>query len=85
MRQRFFNEKGWRTLDEVERVAEEHEATPAQVALAWLLQRPAVVSPIIGADARNSSKPVSARMSWGLSTDDIEALDLASGSGDETE
>jgi aryl-alcohol dehydrogenase-like predicted oxidoreductase len=41
-------ERNWATLAEVERIAGELGATPAQVALAWLLTRPEVASVIIG-------------------------------------
>jgi aryl-alcohol dehydrogenase-like predicted oxidoreductase len=39
----------WRILDTVETIGQEVGATPAQVSLAWLLNRPAVTSAIIGA------------------------------------
>ncbi|CAG7645618.1 aldo/keto reductase [Actinacidiphila bryophytorum] len=39
----------WAVVDEVQAVAEETGATMAQVALAWLLDRPAVTSVILGA------------------------------------
>ncbi|MDB5447846.1 MAG: aldo/keto reductase [Phenylobacterium sp.] len=42
-------ERLWRIVDELVAVAEEAGASPAQVALAWLLARPAVTSLIIGA------------------------------------
>lgn len=42
-------EKNFRIIDELISVAEEVEATPAQVAIRWLMQKPGVVSPIIGA------------------------------------
>jgi aryl-alcohol dehydrogenase-like predicted oxidoreductase len=43
-----FTEENWAVLDAVREVAGEVDATPAQVSLAWLLERPAVDSPIIG-------------------------------------
>jgi len=43
------NEYTWRVLDALYEVASEIKATPAQVALRWLQQRPAVTAPIIGA------------------------------------
>jgi 1-deoxyxylulose-5-phosphate synthase len=39
----------WDVVEAVKRVAEARKAPPAQVSLAWLLSRPAVVAPIIGA------------------------------------
>jgi aryl-alcohol dehydrogenase-like predicted oxidoreductase len=47
--QRNADERTWRTLDEVRAVAAELDATPSQVALAWVAAQPAVTSVIIGA------------------------------------
>lgn len=44
-----FDERGMRILAVLRGVAERNEATPAQVALAWLLSRPAVTAPIVSA------------------------------------
>lgn len=41
--------QNWDTLDVLREVAVELDATPAQVALAWLRERPTVTAPIIGA------------------------------------
>lgn len=45
----FDNERNWRILDALDAVSREIGATPAQVALAWLLRKPAVTSVIFGA------------------------------------
>jgi magnesium transporter len=42
-------ERTWSVLDELFAVADETSKSPAQVALNWLLQRPGVTAPIIGA------------------------------------
>jgi aryl-alcohol dehydrogenase-like predicted oxidoreductase len=39
----------WQVVDAVKKVAAARGVPPAQVALAWLLQRPAVAAPIVGA------------------------------------
>jgi len=39
----------WQIVEAVRAVAEERSVTPAEVALAWLLSRPAVAAPIVGA------------------------------------
>ena len=46
--QRRFSEANWEVLDEIRSVADSHDATPAQVSLAWLLEREPVTAPIIG-------------------------------------
>ncbi len=45
----FDNERNWRILDVVRAVAEEANATPSAVSLAWLLAQPQVSSVIFGA------------------------------------
>jgi aryl-alcohol dehydrogenase-like predicted oxidoreductase len=42
-------EKNFQSIDELLAVSEEVGASPAQVAIRWLMQKPGVVSPIIGA------------------------------------
>ncbi len=44
-----FNARGLRILAALRAVAERHDATPAQVSLAWLLTRPGVAAPIVSA------------------------------------
>lgn len=43
------NDRGWKTLDVLHAIAGELGATPASVALAWLLKKDAVTSAIFGA------------------------------------
>ena len=43
------NTRGFRILDALDRVAAAHQATPASVALAWLIARPSVTAPIVSA------------------------------------
>ncbi len=47
---RFFNERGWKILKVLEEVCTEKGITTAQGALAWVMQRPGITSPIIGAN-----------------------------------
>jgi aryl-alcohol dehydrogenase-like predicted oxidoreductase len=42
-------EENFILLDKLDEIAASHQATVAQVALAWLLANPIVTSPIIGA------------------------------------
>ncbi len=49
IQQRYMNDRGFAVLDKVLRVAETTGATPGQVAIAWLLQRPSITAPIVSA------------------------------------
>lgn len=44
----YFTDENWAVLDAVRAVADEEDATPAQVSLAWLLHQETVTAPIIG-------------------------------------
>ncbi len=46
--ERFDSPRNWRIVDAIRAAAEEVDATPAQVALAWLVHQPVVTSVIIG-------------------------------------
>ncbi len=41
--------QNWATLDVVREIADSMGKTPSQVALSWLINRPGVIAPIIGA------------------------------------
>jgi aryl-alcohol dehydrogenase-like predicted oxidoreductase len=43
------SDRNWNTIDAVIRVAHDIGATPAQVSLSWLSDRPAVTAPVVGA------------------------------------
>jgi len=46
----YLSERGWKVLDEIRAVADEVDATPAQVSLRWLMDQQAFTCiPIIGA------------------------------------
>lgn len=45
----YYQDNDWAIVDRVKEVAERHETTPSQVAIAWLLRQPGVTAPIIGA------------------------------------
>lgn len=47
--QRYMNEAGFAVLAQVETLAKQLSATPAQVALAWLMARPSITAPIASA------------------------------------
>jgi len=47
--EKYFNERGMKILDALDKVAADYNSTPAAVSLAWLIQRPSVTAPIVSA------------------------------------
>jgi aryl-alcohol dehydrogenase-like predicted oxidoreductase len=76
--QKFLNPHGLRVLDALDKVARAHSATPAQVALAWLIARPSVTAPIASATTVPQLKELLGGVSLQLSKEEIAALDQAS-------
>lgn len=75
------NEHTWGVIDALVAVAEEVERTPAQVAISWLLGRPGVTAPIIGARTMAQLEANLGAVGWGLSPEQMERLDEASAVG----
>jgi aryl-alcohol dehydrogenase-like predicted oxidoreductase len=49
MVKKYLNARGLRILDALDRVAKQYQATPTQIALAWLMARPSITAPIASA------------------------------------
>lgn len=62
-------------LDAVGRVAARHDASRAQVALAWLLAKPGVTAPIFGATTLDHLHDAVGALDVALSADDVEELE----------
>jgi aryl-alcohol dehydrogenase-like predicted oxidoreductase len=72
-------EATWAALDALTAVAAEVDRSPAQVALRWLLQRPAVTAPIVGArSVAQLDDNLGAADGWALSPEQMARLDEAS-------
>ena len=74
----YANERTWGVLDALRAVAEQAGRTPAQVALRWLMQRPAVTAPIIGARNLNQLEDNLAATGWALTETQLDRLTSAS-------
>lgn len=72
------NEHTWTVLDALHEVAQESDKHPAQVALRWLLQRPGVTAPIIGAKNETQLESNLGATGWSLSEDQLNKLNVAS-------
>jgi aryl-alcohol dehydrogenase-like predicted oxidoreductase len=74
----YFNERGWRILGAVESVAGRLGATPSQVALAWIVQRPGITAPIASATSPEQLKELLGAVDLNVDEAGIEELDKAS-------
>ncbi len=74
----YANERTWTILDNLFAVAEAVGKTPAQVALRWLLQKPGVTAPIIGARTMQHLQNNLGAAGWALSEAQMLQLDQAS-------
>jgi len=72
------HERHWRILAALDAVVSETGATHAQVALAWLLGRPAVSSVVVGTRSLSQLEENLGAMSVALTKDQVERLDEAS-------
>lgn len=74
----YFDARGLRVLKALDEVAARHQATPAQVSLAWLMARPGVTAPIVSATSLTQLGDILKAADLKLGTGDIAALDAAS-------
>jgi len=78
VQRRFMTDRGFAVLDAVQKVASEHDATPAQVALAWLMARPSITAPIASGTTGEQTREIMGACDLVLDKDAIAALDAAS-------
>ena len=75
---RYLDERGLRILKALDEVSARLKATPAQVALAWLMARPSITAPIASATSLDQMEDLIASTRLKLDADAIKALDAAS-------
>jgi aryl-alcohol dehydrogenase-like predicted oxidoreductase len=72
------DDRGYDVIDKLLAIAESRRSTPARVALAWLLTKPAVASPIIGARTTAQLEDNLAALELKLAQEDLTALNAVS-------
>jgi aryl-alcohol dehydrogenase-like predicted oxidoreductase len=75
---KYLNPRGFAVLDALDSVAAETNATPAQVALAWLAAQPAIAAPIASARTPEQAEEIIGAMTLELSADQVTRLSEAS-------
>lgn len=76
--QRNADHRTWDIIDTVTSIAEAHEASPSQIALAWLSAQPAVTSVILGARSVDQLRDNMGAVALVLDTAEIDSLNAAS-------
>src|SRR5580700_2671231 len=75
---KYVNERGFKIVDALDKVAKKFNATPARVSLAWLLARPSITAPIVSATNLEQLNDLIASVELALDRDSIELLNQAS-------
>ena len=75
---KYLNDRGFRILAALDRVAKAKRAKPSQVSLAWLMTRPGVTAPIASATTIAQLRELMAAAQLALDRESLEILDEAS-------
>jgi aryl-alcohol dehydrogenase-like predicted oxidoreductase len=73
---KYLNGHGLRLLAALDDVGKRHAATPAQVALAWLMAQPGISAPIASATSAGQVAELAGAVGLRLSDEDLRRLDL---------
>ena len=76
-RSRYWNELGFETSERIFALCDEAGLTPARVAVGWVLSRPGVTAPILGASRADQLDDVLPAFETPLEKDLVDALDEA--------
>ena len=75
---KYLNERGFRIIEALDNVAQAHNMTPAQVALAWLISHPSITAPIASATNLEQLNELIEATTVKLSPSGIDLLNQAS-------
>ncbi len=78
IQERYMNEKGFRVVEQLDRVAEAHGATAGQVALAWIMARPGITAPIASATSVDQVRELLDAVNLHLTPEEMETLNKVS-------
>ena len=71
----YYRDQDFAVVDRVTSVAKKHGKPNAQIALAWMLTKPAITAPIIGASKPGHLEDAAAALSIKLDAEDIKTLE----------
>jgi aryl-alcohol dehydrogenase-like predicted oxidoreductase len=75
---KYLTDKGFAVLNALDAISEAHGATPAQVAIAWVIAQPTITAAIASATKAEQLDALIKAANLELSRDDLAALDQAS-------
>jgi aryl-alcohol dehydrogenase-like predicted oxidoreductase len=75
---KYLNDRGFRILDALDKVAVEYNSTPASAALAWVIARPGITAPIASATSIKQLQSIIDATRLNLGNDAIKLLNEAS-------
>ena len=75
---KYLNDRGLRILKALDKVASNHNSSPASVAIAWVMARTGITAPIASATSTKQLKDIVAATELRLNSQDIELLNNAS-------
>ncbi|HEX9981431.1 MAG TPA: aldo/keto reductase [Flavobacterium sp.] len=75
---KYFNDRGMKILEALDKTAAEYNTTPAAVALAWLINRPSVTAPIVSATKIEQVDSIIMAPKLDLNADAIRFLNASS-------
>lgn len=78
IKNRFFNERGWKILATLEEICRSKGVTTAQGALAWVLQQPGITSPIVGANTAEQLEETVQAIEIKFTEDELKQLEEVS-------
>jgi aryl-alcohol dehydrogenase-like predicted oxidoreductase len=75
---KYLNERGFRILSALDKVADSHHTTPASVAIAWLIKQPIVAAPIASATSIEQLNALMAAATLQISSEALTELNESS-------
>ena len=75
---KYLNDRGYRILDELDKVAKAYNTTPACAAVAWIIARPGITAPIASATSVKQLNEITKAASLNLDRSAIELLNIVS-------
>lgn len=78
IKQKYFNDRGFRILNALDNVAARYRATPVQIALAWQMARPGITAPLASATSVVQLEELMGATRISLDAEAMEELNAAS-------